>query len=235
MITGASPSSIGAEFCKTIAASSPAMIVLAGRSLSALARTAAAIKALNPNVLAPVVELDLGSLISVRKAATEINRWVNKIDTLILSAGIMAVPYGLTEDGFERHFGTNHLGHFLLTSLLMPKILAADRGARVVSVSSEGHKVSGVLFDDLLFENGKSYEKWTGYANSKTANALFAVELAKRLGEKDVQAFSVHPGVVATGEAGSDGMMVSGIGRHMDKDDYKMMGRRSIAERETTC
>lgn len=187
------------------------MLVLTGRSLPALVQTAAVVRAVNPHILAPTVELDLGSLASVRKAAAEINGWVSKIDTLVLNAGIMAVPYGLTEDGFERHFGTNHLGHFLFSKLLLPKILAADRGARIISVSSGAQLGSAVHFDDLLLGNGKSYDKWVAYANSKTANALFAVELAKRLKHRDVLAYSVHAGVILTGQVSSNGTTISGL------------------------
>ena len=199
------------------------MIILAGRTLSTLAKTAAAIKAINPLVKTPIVKLDLGSQASVRNAAAEINRWVDQIDVLVLNAGIMAVEYGLTVDGIEKQFGTNHIGHFLFANLLMPKLLAAGRGARVCSVSSEGHHTTGIRFDDLGFDDGKNYDKWLAYGQSKTANALFAVELARLLKGKDILAFAIHPGTIATGETGTEGTATSGIGRHLSADELKTL------------
>jgi NAD(P)-dependent dehydrogenase (short-subunit alcohol dehydrogenase family) len=126
----------------------------------------------------------------------------------------MACPFGRTADGFELHFGTNHLGHFLLTALLAPALL---RGApaRVVSVSSRGHQMSPVVFDDIPFER-RPYEKWSAYGQSKTANVLLAVELERRLGAHGVHANALHPGVIFTE-----------LARHLVPEDIEHLQKRA--------
>ena len=109
----------------------------------------------------------------------------------------MATPEGHTADGFETQFGTNHLGHFLLTHLLMPALLAAAP-ARVVSLSSSGHRRSDIVWDDIHFER-RPYDRWQAYGQSKTANALFAVGLNGRYAAQGVTANAVHPGGIMTG------------------------------------
>ena len=106
----------------------------------------------------------------------------------------MACPLGRTAQGLELQFASNHLGHFLLITLLAPKL--AD-GARIVVLSSSAHQVSPVVFDDIQFER-RPYEKWQAYGQSKTANALFAVGLGPRLRQRGIEAFSVHPGMIQT-------------------------------------
>lgn len=115
---------------------------------------------------------------------------------LINSAGVMATPLFRDADGHEGQFATNHLGHFRLVKSLWPA-LAKAKGARVISVSSRGHQIAGIDFDDIDFRN-RPYEGWTAYAQSKTANVLFAVELDKRGKEDGIRAFSLHPGQVLT-------------------------------------
>ena len=115
---------------------------------------------------------------------------------LVNNAGVMACPFGTTADGFELQFGTNHLGHFLLTNLLAPALVAAAP-ARVVSLSSRGHRFSDVDLDDPNFEQ-TPYEPWVGYGRAKTANVLFAVELDHRFADRGVRAFAVHPGSIGT-------------------------------------
>ncbi|MEM8593179.1 MAG: SDR family NAD(P)-dependent oxidoreductase, partial [Pseudomonadota bacterium] len=129
------------------------------------------------------------------------------IDILINNAGVMASPYMETTDGFELQFGSNHLGHFLMTTLLMP---ALGDGSRVVALSSSAHHFAPVMFDDIGFKS-KDYDKWAAYGQSKTANALFAVGLNKRLADKGAEAFSVHPGVIQTE-----------LARHMTEEDMAM-------------
>lgn len=111
----------------------------------------------------------------------------------------MASPYATTEDGFESQFGTNHLGHFLFTALIFPRIIAASSitdPARVVNVSSRGHHRSPIRFDDYNFSDGKTYDKWAAYGQGKTANILCSNEIARRAKEKNVNviAYSLHPG-----------------------------------------
>ncbi|KAI9281359.1 hypothetical protein BC943DRAFT_329733 [Umbelopsis sp. AD052] len=111
----------------------------------------------------------------------------------------MASPYYTTKDGFEAQFGINHIGPFLFTNLILPKVLASKTGApRIVNVSSVGHIFSPIRFDDPYFENGKAYHKWTSYGQSKTANMLFARELSKRYKSQGLTAFSLHPGGIDT-------------------------------------
>ncbi|HEY4558308.1 MAG TPA: SDR family NAD(P)-dependent oxidoreductase [Enteractinococcus sp.] len=139
-------------------------------------------------------EADLASLASVRKFTDAFQATGQQIDVLIANAGIMACPQATTEDGFELQFGTNHLGHFVLVNRLVPQ-LATD--GRVVILSSAAHRHSDVNLDDPNFEHTQ-YEEWKAYGRSKTANALFALELDRRLQDRNIRAASVHPGVIET-------------------------------------
>jgi NAD(P)-dependent dehydrogenase (short-subunit alcohol dehydrogenase family) len=142
-----------------------------------------------------VDELDLGDLDSVRGFAQRFIDSGRSIDLLINNAAIMACPETRVGPGWEAQFATNHLGHHALTNLLWPA-LAADGGARVVALSSTGHKLSPVRFDDLQFENG--YDKWQAYGQAKTANSLFAVQLDALGHDAGVRAFAAHPGGIMT-------------------------------------
>jgi NAD(P)-dependent dehydrogenase (short-subunit alcohol dehydrogenase family) len=139
--------------------------------------------------------LDLADLASVREFATAYPH--DRLDLLVNNAGVMALPYGTTADGFEVQFGTNHLGHFALTGLLLPTLLATP-AARVVTVSSTAHALANIDIDDLNSE--RRYRRWVAYARSKTANLLFVHELARRLAahSSDVIAAAAHPGYAAT-------------------------------------
>ena len=140
-------------------------------------------------------KLDLASLKSVREFAERTLEEESRIDILVNNAGVMIPPYSTTKDGFELQFGVNHLGHFLLTSLLLDRIKEAPAG-RVVTVSSMGHMAGRINFDDL--QSKKSYSKMGAYAQSKLANILFTQSLAKRLKGTSVTAYSLHPGSVLT-------------------------------------
>jgi NAD(P)-dependent dehydrogenase (short-subunit alcohol dehydrogenase family) len=131
---------------------------------------------------------------------------------LINSAGIMANPFTKDARGYESQFATNHLGHFQLAAKLWPALVKAN-GARVVSVSSWGHHFSPVVFDDIMFEH-REYERFQAYGQSKTANILFALEVYKRGKEKNVRAFSVHPG----------GIIGTGLDKHISREDLKQAG-----------
>jgi NAD(P)-dependent dehydrogenase (short-subunit alcohol dehydrogenase family) len=142
-----------------------------------------------------VDELDLGDLDTVHGFAERFLESGRSIDMLINDAAIMACPETRVGPGWEAQFATNHLGHFTLTNLLWPA-LAADGGARVVALSSRGHKRSGIRFDDLQFEHG--YDKWQAYGQAKSANVLFAVHLDVLGQDAGVRAFAVHPGGILT-------------------------------------
>jgi NAD(P)-dependent dehydrogenase (short-subunit alcohol dehydrogenase family) len=141
-----------------------------------------------------VDELDLGDLDSVRGFAERFLDSGRTVDILINNAAIMACPETRVGPGWEAQFATNHLGHFALTNLLWPAL--ADGGARVVALTSTGHKLSGIRFDDLQFETG--YDKWQAYGQAKSANSLFAVQLDALGQDAGVRAFAAHPGGIMT-------------------------------------
>ena len=149
-------------------------------------------------------QLDLASLTSVRRFSELVLKEEPRIDILINNAGIMACPYLKTEDGFEMQFGVNHLGHFLLTNLLLDRLKAAP-AARIVNVSALAYAgVQCINFDDINSE--QSYTPWDAYCQSKLANVLFTRSLARRLEGTSVVANSLHPGIIHTE-----------LGRHMNK------------------
>ncbi len=142
-----------------------------------------------------VDELDLSDLAGVRAFADRFLATGRSVDILINNAAIMAAPEARVGDGWESQFATNHLGHYALTNLLWPA-LVANGGARVVALSSTGHKLSGIRFDDPQFSTG--YDKWVAYGQAKTANSLFAVQLDLLGAPLGVRAFAVHPGGIMT-------------------------------------
>lgn len=144
-----------------------------------------------------VQELDLTSLDSIRAASDAIKSRFDRIDLLINNAGVMTTPKGTTKDGFELQFGTNHLGHFALTGLLLDAILDVE-GSRVVTVSSNGHKMGGAIhWDDLQWE--RSYSRMGAYTQSKLANLMFTYELERRLAPRGKTiAVAAHPGTATT-------------------------------------
>ena len=173
------------------------VVILAGRKQDALDDPMKK-KDETPSANLRSLILHLASLESVKNAAAEVNAYAEPIDVLINNAAIMASPYYTTKDGFEAQIGTNHLGPFLFTNLIIPRILASNKNPRIVNVSSVGHIFSPIRFNDPFFENGKSYDKWKSYGQSKTANILFARELSKRYASKRLTAFSLHPGGIQT-------------------------------------
>ena len=195
VITGAN-SGIGLEAARLLAARG-ARVVLACRDEGKAKAVAAQIAGEVPGAEADTVVLDLSSLESVREAAGEIRSRYPRLDLLVNNAGVMMPPLSRTKDGFELQFGTNHLGHFALTGLVLPSLLAAP-GSRVVTVSSNGHKVGRIHFDDLQWEHG--YRRMGAYAQSKLANLLFTYELQRRLAaaaDKTI-AVAAHPGTSDT-------------------------------------
>ncbi|MFF2362459.1 oxidoreductase [Streptomyces sp. NPDC058122] len=173
-----------------------ARVVLACRGE---ARGRAAVERISAEVPGAEVEfgrLDLGDLASVREFADSFS--YDRLDLLVNNAGVMALPYGTTADGFETQIGVNHLGHFALTGLLFPTI-ATTPGARIVTVSSMLHVLADLDPDDLGGEKG-TYRRWIAYGRSKSANLLFTHELARRLSVtgSDVVAAAAHPGYAST-------------------------------------
>lgn len=191
LITGGS-GGIGAETARALAATG-AQVTVTARDLGKVRGVVESIRA-DTGASVAVGELELGSLASIRAFAERFVAEHDKLDILINNAGVMACPQSTTQDGFELQFGSNHLGHFLLTSLVAPKLIS---GARIVSLSSAAHQISPVVFEDIQFER-RPYDKWLAYGQSKTANALFAVGLNTRLKSRAIEAFSVHPGMIQT-------------------------------------
>jgi NAD(P)-dependent dehydrogenase (short-subunit alcohol dehydrogenase family) len=147
------------------------------------------INSISPTTKAILIPLDLSSFSSIRAAAVTITSTISHFDVLINNAGIMGVPtYLTTEAGIESQFAQNHIGHFLLTNLL-PKL---NPNGRIINVASIGYKFGPVRFEDYNFNNGEKYHPWHAYGQSKTANMLFSVALAKR----GITSFSVQPGNV---------------------------------------
>jgi NAD(P)-dependent dehydrogenase (short-subunit alcohol dehydrogenase family) len=140
--------------------------------------------------------LDLADLASVRSFSESMLGELDRLDLLINNAGIMASPESRVGPGWESQFGVNHMGHFALTHALLP-LIERTPGARVIALSSTAHKMADIRWDDIQFESDE-YDKWQAYGQAKTANALFANALSRRLADKDALAFSVHPGGIFT-------------------------------------
>jgi NAD(P)-dependent dehydrogenase (short-subunit alcohol dehydrogenase family) len=195
VVTGAN-TGLGFETAQALAARG-ASVVLAVRNVEKGKQAAARIATAAPGATVTVQELDLSSLDSVRTAAAELRAGHPRIDLLICNAGVMYPPKQTTQDGFELQFGTNHLGHFALTGLLLEQMLPVP-GSRVVTVSSVGHRIrAGINFDDLQWE--RSYSRVRAYGQSKLANLMFTYELQRRLsGAGTTIAVAAHPGFAAT-------------------------------------
>jgi NAD(P)-dependent dehydrogenase (short-subunit alcohol dehydrogenase family) len=212
LVTGVS-AGLGVETARSIVAHGGTVVGTA-RDLEKARRALAAVG--NPAV--ELVETDLASLASVRKAASELLKRGKHFDVIIANAGVMACPQGKTQDGFETQFGTNHLGHFVFVNRLVPLLKS---GSRVVTLSSAGHQISDVDIADPNFER-TPYQAFTAYGRSKTANILYAVALDDRLKGRGVRATSIHPGGIQTE-----------LARHMTPELLEQM-RARIAKAESS-
>ncbi|HKA16213.1 MAG TPA: SDR family NAD(P)-dependent oxidoreductase [Myxococcota bacterium] len=212
IVTGAS-GGLGAETARALAERG-ARVTLTARDVAKGEGAAEKIRKSTGNPKVDVMALELMSLASVRAFAVEFAERNAHLNLLIDNAGVMACPLARTADGWESQFATNHIGHFLLTNLLVP-LLVASAPSRVISVSSRGHRFSPVVFEDIHFAR-RPYDKWSAYGQSKTANVLFAVELDRRLAKRRVRANALHPGGIVTE-----------LGRHLTQDDIKEMMSRA--------
>jgi NAD(P)-dependent dehydrogenase (short-subunit alcohol dehydrogenase family) len=216
IVTGAS-GGLGAETARALV-SRGAAVTLAVRNTAKAEGVADSIRQSiqestgNPNV--DVGELDLAEPNSIRAFAKSWLARDEALHILVNNAGVMACPLERNALGWEMHFASNHLGHFLLTCLLVPA-LEAGAPARVVNLSSGGHRFGNIDFDDPNYER-REYDKWGAYGQSKTANALFSVELTRRLAGKGVTANAVHPGVIMTE-----------LARHMQQADMETLQSRA--------
>ncbi len=212
IVTGAS-AGIGVETARALAAAG-ARVVLAARNPERTETAADSIRGRVPGAGLEVGMLDLTSLDSVRAFAAWYLDRHDELHLLVNNAGVMYTPFEHTAEGFEMQFGTNHVGHFLLTCLLVPALLAGAP-SRVVNLSSGGHVGSDIVWDDPNFER-REYDKFAAYGQSKTANILFSVELDRRLADRGVHAYAVHPGMIATE-----------LGRYMTRDDMAALQERA--------
>jgi len=226
LITGVSPESIGSSIALSVASQNPALLVFASRTKSKLEEVVKSIQDVYPDVLVKVVLLDLMSQESVKTAAKEVSQLTSRLDLIINNAGIMTTARQTTKEGLEGQFGANHIGHFLLTNLLMHQLLASasssDEGAtRVINLTSAGHRLSPVRFSDYNWEKSNDeipeeerhvqlppkfakgaddgYNGWLAYGQAKTANMLFSVGLNEKYRGKGVRSYAVHPGSIWTG------------------------------------
>jgi NAD(P)-dependent dehydrogenase (short-subunit alcohol dehydrogenase family) len=195
VVTGAN-SGLGLVTARELARAG-ARVILACRNVERGEEAASRIRDESPRVDAEVARLDLADLSSVREFATAFARRHDGLDLLVNNAGVMAVPRRLTADGFEMHIGTNHLGHFALTGLLLERLLARPE-PRVVTVSSGAHRSARIAFDNLQGE--RRYFRWAAYGQSKLANLLFAYELQRRAeaARLPLRSAAAHPGWAAT-------------------------------------
>ena len=194
VVTGAT-SGLGEETARALAAAG-ANICLVGRDQPKLHALQSRLNAQYPTVRVTTAVADLADQNSVRIGAASILAQHDAIDVLINNAGIMACPKTFTAQGLEAQFGTNHIGHFLLTGLLLPALLKSTP-SRIVCLSSAAHHMANIDLDDPCWEH-REYDKWRAYGAAKTANALHALALNARLAKHGVAAFSVHPGVIET-------------------------------------
>ncbi|OKK22592.1 short-chain dehydrogenase [Streptomyces sp. CB00455] len=213
VVTGAN-SGIGYVAARELARRG-ARVVLACRSAARGRAAQVRMRSEVPGAEVEFAALDLADLASVREFAKGYGQRHASLDLLVNNAGVMALPYGRTADGFETQFGVNHLGHFALTGLLLPRLRAAAPGARIVNVSSGFHVlgklVPGDLDDPGALSAEPGYRRWVAYGRSKTANLLFTHELARRFGAagSSIVAAAAHPGYASTnlhaGAAGQEG------------------------------
>lgn len=212
VVTGAS-SGLGQETSRVLAAAG-ATVLMVARNEDALEGVAQEIRQQHPEAQLLTQIMDLADLNSVRSAAMAILQRTDEIQLLINNAGVMACPLMRTAQGFEMQFGTNHLGHFLLTELLSPALVKGAPG-RVINLSSAGHKFGPFNFDDPDYHH-REYDKWQAYGESKTANILFSVGLDLRMRDRGVRAFAVHPGMIMTN-----------LARHLKPADITALTDRS--------
>ncbi len=220
VVTGAN-SGLGLATARELARHG-AHVVLACRNEERGAAALATVRDASPGTSAEFASLDLGDLASVRAFAGRFSAEHDGLDVLVNNAGIMAVPRAITADGFESQIGTNHLGHFALTGLLLPALLARPQ-ARVVVVSSTAHRLHRINLDDLNGE--RHYQRWLAYSQSKLANLVFTFELQRRAAAAglDLRAVAAHPGYAATN------LQTAGKSSLLDRL-YAPIGNRLVAQ-----
>jgi NAD(P)-dependent dehydrogenase (short-subunit alcohol dehydrogenase family) len=205
-VTGAA-GGLGAETARALV-SKGASVTLAVRDVAQGEALADSIRTATGSDCIDLAQLDLSAPESARQCAKTWLETHSRLDLLIHNAGVMACPLARTSEGWEMQFATNHLGHFVLTGHLI-SALRAGSPARIVNLSSGGHRIGNIDLDDIHYER-REYEKWDAFGQSKTANILFTRELDRRLQGEGIRAYAVHPGVIMTG-----------LARHLTPDDIK--------------
>ncbi|KAK6833792.1 hypothetical protein PG995_013525 [Apiospora arundinis] len=217
LVTGSSEKGLGATAAVALSREGPAHLILVSRNKAKVDPVIEEIAQAGPDVKVTFVPCELSDFTSVRQAAATIldDAAIPQIDVLLNNAGVMAIKdYTKDRQGYELTLSSNHLGHFLLTNLLMSKILAAGAGARIVNVTSSGHRIGPFRFADPNFSrDGAAYDGWSAYGQSKTANILFSVELARRLGARGITSLAVHPG----------GIMETNLTNHLTAEDFAVI------------
>jgi NAD(P)-dependent dehydrogenase (short-subunit alcohol dehydrogenase family) len=219
VITGVGPNSLGEALALAIGSQQPAKLFLASRTEAKVQQVADKVRELSQTTSVEAVTLNLASQKSIHAAASKIQSQVDRVDILINNAGMMVLEKETTEEGIEIQFGTNHVGHFLFTNLLMDQMKNAAKSSesgstRIVNVTSAGHRLSPLRFHDYNFEGQEvpvderppdglppmfspaagGYNGWLAYGQSKTANILFTVYLTQHLASAGIVSYSVHPG-----------------------------------------
>lgn len=219
IITGVGPDSLGESVALALGRQKPAMLFLASRTQAKVEQVADKVRDISPTTDVVVVIMNLASQKSVRDAAAHIKSLVDHIDILINNAGMMVLDRETTEEGIEIQFGTNHIGHYLFTNLLLGLLKNAAHNTRagstrVINVTSAGHRLSPIRFHDYNLDGKEippeeeppfelppmfstppgTYNGWIAYGQSKTANILFTVQLNRELAPDGITSYSVHPG-----------------------------------------
>ncbi|KAK4222383.1 hypothetical protein QBC38DRAFT_490002 [Podospora fimiseda] len=223
LITGVSPKGIGASTAINFASQSPGLLILASRTRSKVQEVADEIHKKYPQTKVSIVTIDLSSQQSIRKAAIEVEAITDRLDILVNNAGICVTTRSATPEGIEQQFGTNHIGPFLFTNLLLPLLKNAAEtnppgATRIVNLTSAGHRLSPIRWSDYNFEPKQvppeedhlplkgafakctpdGYNGIVTYAQSKTANILFTVYLQKHLPQQGISSYVLHPGSIET-------------------------------------
>ncbi|TVY24607.1 Short-chain dehydrogenase TIC 32-like protein [Lachnellula hyalina] len=216
VITGATGSSIGSAAALALASASPRKIILVNRNATKSQELIHFINTSYPSAPITHIVCDLSSLKSVEEASFEISKEAPSLDILVNNAATPPGPYSQTVDGIESQFAIDYVSHFFLTNLLMPNIIAAGLGARVVNVSSSAARHRTQLdFEDYNFSNGAKYTAFDGYTQAKLAIVVFTIALAKRMEKFQMQSFSLHPGSI-----------LSSMRSQVSSDDWKAAEKR---------
>ncbi|KAH6668228.1 hypothetical protein B0J14DRAFT_488799, partial [Halenospora varia] len=224
LITGPSESGIGSECALTLAVGNPQTLVLVGRSPAKAASIIATIHSINAAIQIHYIELDMLSNQSIRTAIPKIKALTNKVDILINNAGVMAVrEFVKSEDGVESQLAACYLGHWLLTNLLIKEGLVGNAGDTIVNVGSLGYQLGEVQFEDINFQDGKTYNPWKAYGQAKTAQLLFNVLLARKMKDKGAAVFIVQPGVTLESKL----LVNSGVDQELFGEAYKLAIERN--------